>query len=89
MNLLRRVLAYVKQAQTQLETNANKVDRNAVLLSAHKQLVSMLDSSPLLLDHTISMVKLLEENALRLLYGSCHYADHLWKFRMTPYLHFQ
>jgi hypothetical protein len=69
MNLLRRVLVYVKQAQAQLEANANKADRNAVLLSAHRQLASMLDSSPLLLDHAISMAQLLEENASRLLYG--------------------
>lgn len=72
MNLLRRALAYVKQAQAQLETNTNKAGRNAVLLSAHRQLASMLDSSPLMLDSMISMARLLEENALRLLYGSYH-----------------
>jgi len=79
MNLLRQVLAYVKQARAHLEANGNNADRSAVLASAHKQLTSMLDSSPLVLDHAISMAQALEEKALRSLYGSCHCYDHLWK----------
>lgn len=72
LGMLHRLLAYVKQAQAQLEANARKPDRNALQLSAHKQLVSMLDSSPLVIDEVISMTQLLEANAMKVSRGKMH-----------------
>jgi hypothetical protein len=67
--LLHRVLLYVQQTRAQLQAHTGRLEPNPVQLSVHKQLESMLETSPLKFEDLPQLFQQLEEHAAKITQG--------------------